>query len=74
MLWARCVSGTRVAGTGRAQNVAGITFQNYGAHHDTYPHTYLTAAAAIGGSRREVDEFCARLLRCYKEMSRKSSK
>eukprot|EP00873_Tetraselmis_striata_P018425 jgi/Tetstr1/438689/TSEL_027239.t1 len=71
MLWSRCVSGTRVVARGKAQTVGGHSFQGYGASTDAYPCAYLTAAAAIGASTAEVDEFCARLVRCVKEFRSK---
>jgi hypothetical protein len=47
--------------------VGGVSFLSYGAHCDCYPHAYLTAAAAIGGSREEASEFCTRLKRVVAE-------
>jgi hypothetical protein len=67
----RLASGARVAGTGKPSTVGGITFQNYGAHCDTYPHTYLTAAAAIGGTLTEVKDFCTRLTKVLNEVTAK---
>mmetsp|Transcript_38719 Transcript_38719/g.86114 ORF Transcript_38719/g.86114 Transcript_38719/m.86114 type:complete len:580 (+) Transcript_38719:110-1849(+) len=71
MLWARCISGTRVVPTGKKQNVAGIDFVGYGAHHYAYPHVYMTAAAAIGTTREDVDEFVSRLGKCFEEFHKK---
>ena len=34
MLFSRCVSGTRAVPRGKRQEVAGITFDGYGAHYD----------------------------------------
>ena len=65
------MSGTRVLAAGKAQTVAGVTFQDYGCHIAGYPHPYVTAAAAIGGSRQEVDVFVGRLSKAYKELMRK---
>ncbi len=56
---------------GKQQSVAGVRFQGYGSSHDAYPHTYLTAAAALGGSAAEADEFCLRLGKCIDEVLRK---
>ena len=72
MLWSRCVSGTRVIAPGKTQTVAGTAFEGYGSSHDAYPCAYLTAAAAIGTSKAEVDEFCNRLAKCVKEFQQKS--
>ena len=57
----RCVSGTRVVAQGKRQEVAGLSFVGYGAHHSAYPHVYLTAAAAIGTTEADVREFALRL-------------
>ena len=34
---------------------------SYGAHCDDYPHDYLTIAAALGTTRRDIDECLSRL-------------
>ena len=70
----RCISGTRVVPRGKVQSVAGLSFVGYGAHHADYPHVYLTAAAAIGTTREEVDEFAARLSKAYEEFASKKPK
>jgi hypothetical protein len=62
-----------VAGTGKPATVGGITFQNYGAHHDNYPHTYLTAAAAVGGTLAEVKDFCSRVVKVLNEVTAKAA-
>lgn len=53
------------------QKLCGCTFVNYGSHHDTYPSVYLTAAAAVGTTSAEVDEFVQRLSKCLTEFKRK---
>ncbi len=53
-----------VATGGKPATVAGITLNSFGANCDAYPHTYMTAAAALGGSQLDVAEFCGRLQRC----------
>ncbi|WIA16718.1 hypothetical protein OEZ85_013372 [Tetradesmus obliquus] len=68
MLWARNVSGTRVLTCGKQQDVAGITFADYGCHISGYPHPYMTAAAALGTTKADVDVFVVRLVRAYKEL------
>lgn len=74
MLFTRCTSGARVVSRGKVQEVAGIQFQGYGAHCDAYPVDYITVAAALGTSEREVDEFLARLGTCMKECQEKQQK
>lgn len=71
MLWARCISGTRVVARGKQQAVGGLNFVGYGSHCDDYGCDYLTAAAAVGTSEEEVDEFVARLCKCYDEVKQK---
>ena len=46
---------------GAVQTVAGHQFIGFGAHCDDYPCNYLTAAAAIGISKTDVDVFIKRL-------------
>lgn len=50
-----------VESSGTETSVSGYKFQNFGAHHNDYPCTYLTAAAAIGMTESEVDTFITRL-------------
>jgi O-phospho-L-seryl-tRNASec:L-selenocysteinyl-tRNA synthase len=58
----------------KQQTVGGITFDDYGCHISGYPHPYLTAAAALGATREDVDVFVVRLVRAYKELKDKWSK
>lgn len=60
-LFARFVSGTRAIGKGVVKRIGPHEFTNYGSHHDQYPHAYLTAAAALGTTKGEVDAFVAKL-------------
>ena len=43
------------------KEVSGYTFHGYGSHCDNYPCTYLTAAAAVGMAKDDVDSFVKRL-------------
>nr|CAD7418528.1 unnamed protein product [Timema poppensis] len=61
MLFLRCVSGTRVVTGADYKEVAGFKFQGWGAHYCGYPVPYLTAAAAIGMRKSDVDLFIHRL-------------
>ena len=45
----------------KTQTVGNVTLTGFGAHHDAYPHTYITAAAGLGATRKDVDLFVARL-------------
>lgn len=40
--------------------IDGITFDSYGAHTNTYPCCYLTAACALGATREEMEAFLER--------------
>jgi len=46
---------------GTQQEVAGHQFTGFGAHHSSYPCTYLTAAAALGITKSDVNSFIRRL-------------
>ena len=51
----------RVVTCGTEQEIAGHRFVGFGAHHCNYPCTYLTAAAALGITKLDVDSFIRRL-------------
>ena len=57
-----------VACPGPSKEVCGHTFTNFGSHHDAYPTSYLTAAAAIGVERSDIDTFCTRLDKVLKKI------
>mmetsp|Transcript_49081 Transcript_49081/g.110397 ORF Transcript_49081/g.110397 Transcript_49081/m.110397 type:complete len:516 (+) Transcript_49081:80-1627(+) len=40
--------------------IDGVPFESYGAHADTYPCCYLTAACALGATREEMEAFLER--------------
>lgn len=63
MLFQRNISGCRVvlAGGTKVTRVAGVEFRNWGAHSDSYPESYFTAACAIGMTAKEVDIFLIKL-------------
>jgi len=42
------------------KKIDGTAFQSYGAHANTYPYCYLTAACAIGSTRAEMESFLER--------------
>eukprot|EP00898_Chlorokybus_atmophyticus_P008630 jgi/Chlat1/8769/Chrsp90S09246 len=68
MLFSRNVSGTRVIAQGENKTVCGMKLQGFGASHDRYPVSYLTAAAAIGTTKQEVELFLDRLSKCLHEL------
>ena len=47
-----------------SEPVPGALLVNFGAHIDDYPASYVTAAAALGVTRRDIDEFVRRLDAC----------
>jgi len=60
MLFIRFVSGARVVASGENKEIGGIKFQNFGSHSNDYPCAYVTAAAAIGETRDDIDMFIKR--------------
>lgn len=73
MLWQRHASGVRVICRGKAQTVAGFDFEGYGSSCDRYPHDYMTAAAALGASKRDIDSFVDKVRRCWPSVEAPSS-
>jgi O-phospho-L-seryl-tRNASec:L-selenocysteinyl-tRNA synthase len=74
MLFTRCVSGTRVVAKGGAKTISGQNFVGFGSSTDDYPHSYLTAACAIGLTKDEMKEFFNRLDKCFKDFWTKRRK
>jgi O-phospho-L-seryl-tRNASec:L-selenocysteinyl-tRNA synthase len=69
MLFSRGVSGTRVISPSDepSRRIDGHTFAGYGTSLDDYPHTYLTAAAAMGMTLADVEAYASRLERTLRE-------
>ena len=63
---------------GEKKEVAGHTFVGFGGHHDNYHCNYLTAAATVGMTTKDVDTFIKRLdkvlAKCYGRTNNPSSK
>lgn len=57
----------RVVAPGNNSEINGYRFQNFGAHSNVYPTAYLTAAAAIGMTKTDVDVFITRLEKVLKK-------
>ncbi len=74
MLFTRCVSGTRVVAMNQSKVIAGQKFIGFGSSTDQFPHSYLTAACAIGLSEAEMEEFFKRLEKCFKDFRSKMKK
>jgi O-phosphoseryl-tRNA(Sec) selenium transferase, SepSecS len=56
-----CCAVYSVVARNTQQEVAGYHFSGFGAHSSAYPCTYLTAAAALGITKDDVDSFIRRL-------------
>ncbi len=74
MLFTRCVSGTRVVAKNQINVIEGQEFIGFGSSNDDYPHSYLTAACAIGLTEGEMEEFFVRLHKCFKDFRAKRKK
>jgi O-phospho-L-seryl-tRNASec:L-selenocysteinyl-tRNA synthase len=62
MLFIRSVSGTRVVAIdGKTKTISGYQFKNWGSHTDHFKHSYITAAAAIGVKKEDIDYFIKKL-------------
>ncbi|KNC78737.1 O-phosphoseryl-tRNA(Sec) selenium transferase [Sphaeroforma arctica JP610] len=61
MLFRRGVSGARVVSADDVKVVAGVSFKGYGAHADAYFTPYLTVAAALGMTRKDVEQVVERI-------------
>ena len=72
-LCANCSHPYRVIQSGTSKTIGPHTFENWGSHSNVYPHSYFTAAAAIGMEKREVDEFAHRLRKCFRKFLAKST-
>ncbi|XP_061392814.1 O-phosphoseryl-tRNA(Sec) selenium transferase [Musca vetustissima] len=61
MLYTRGISGTRVVASGSVKSIDGYEFKNWGTHEDSACLPYLTAAASIGITRKDIDVFIKKL-------------
>ena len=50
------------------------SFGCWGAHYDDFPHSYATAACAIGVTSAEIDEFLEKFDSSIEEFYRKSKR
>lgn len=71
MLFTRCVSGARVVPRGTIKEIGGHVFEGFQSHTNSYPCAYLTAAAAVGMSKDDVDLFIKRLDKVLAKVQRK---
>ncbi|XP_035779761.1 O-phosphoseryl-tRNA(Sec) selenium transferase-like [Anopheles albimanus] len=61
MLQKRGVSGCRVVTAGQSKSIEGYLFEEWGAHSSLNNVPYLTASAALGVQRSEIDTFLTKL-------------
>jgi O-phospho-L-seryl-tRNASec:L-selenocysteinyl-tRNA synthase len=57
----------RVVVSGEEKNINENLFKNFGSHSNEYPHSYLTAASAIGIKKKDVNLFIKRLQKILSE-------
>ncbi len=61
----------RVVAKGETKDVGGTKFVGFGSHYNSYPCAYLTAAAAIGMDKKEIDMFIQRLEKVFSKCKKK---
>ncbi|XP_073826771.1 sec synthetase [Musca autumnalis] len=61
MLYTRGISGTRVVAPGSLKAIDGYEFKNWGTHEDLERSSYLTAAASIGITSKDISIFIKKL-------------
>ena len=66
-------SRVRVVVPGSKKEINGVTFAGWGAHTNNYRCAYLTAAAAIGMTKSDVDVFLKRLDKCLAKFTNRTS-
>lgn len=74
MLFSRCVSGTRVITRQSVKVMGGHEFLGFGSSYHDFPHSYMTAAVAIGLTEGEIDEFLKRLDKTIRDYKKKISR
>ncbi|XP_053697018.1 O-phosphoseryl-tRNA(Sec) selenium transferase [Sabethes cyaneus] len=70
MLHLKGVTGCRVVNSKDCKTIVGRTFQAWGAHSDLASEPYLTASAAIGISRQEIDTFLRKLRNIFGDLKK----
>ena len=61
MLFSKFVMGTRLVAPGDTKSIGGFEFKNWGSHTDEQFTPYLTASAAIGVKKSDIDTFIKHL-------------
>lgn len=62
---------SRVIAAGETKQIGVHVFKNWGSHSNAYPFTYMTAAAAVGITRNEIDIFIKRLDKIFAKFRNK---
>lgn len=70
MLFNSCTSGIRVVVPMKKEIISGHEFVGFGSHHNAYPSSYLTVAAAIGMTKEDVDLTIKRINKVLKKASK----
>ena len=70
-LFLRCVSGTRVICNIEHKTISGYEFHGWGSHYDGYPSSYLTAAATVGMTTSDIDQFLQRFTKVMNDWTTK---
>jgi O-phospho-L-seryl-tRNASec:L-selenocysteinyl-tRNA synthase len=66
-------SNCRVVGKEK-KSIGEFSFENYGAHIDTYPTAYMNASATLGITKQDVDLFISRLEKSFSAYHHKLKK
>ena len=72
-LFRKCVSGTRVVHPATVARFGAPELRGFGASFSEFPHAYMTAAAALGVTRDEIDVFARRLDHVFRKFCGTSS-
>lgn len=70
MLFSKFVMGTRLVASGDTKVIGGFEFKNWGSHTDEPFVTYLTASAAIGVKKHDIDTFIKHLKQVLTKVQR----
>mgnify|MGYP001034906658 CR=1 FL=1 len=75
MLFNRNISGPRTVSIDASNtSIGSYTFSHFGAHHSSYPHSYVTFACAIGMKHHEIDTWETRMHKVIREWKKQVNK
>lgn len=72
-LFRKCVSGTRVVHPATVARFGALELRGFGSGFSQFPHAYMTAAAALGVTREEIDVFIHRLDHVFRKFYKTTS-